>query len=177
MKIVPELRSRRVEIRAATVADRASFVHTVVRSGIESVRPVLDPGAGPDRADVLFTAVHRASRDTLGFSVLFSHDQAAHIRCGIYLDPQRAKLGVGSEVVGLTINYAFAAFDVHRVITETTPASGGSFGLAVGGGTKSENSLTDRLWFRGRFWDLHGFQVTRREWEAELAAIESGESR
>lgn len=177
MRILPELRSRRVELRPASATDRASFVQTVVRSGVESVRPVVDPGDGPGAADVTFTAVHRTSGDTLGFSVLFAHDQAGHIRCGTYLDPRRAKLGVGSEVVGLTINYAFAAFDVNQVITETTQASGGSFGLDVGGGAESENALTEHLWFRGRFWDLHGFRVTRREWEAELTAIEDGRSR
>lgn len=52
----------------------------------------------------------------------------------------------------MTINYAFAMFDVDKVIAQTTEATFGSVGL------NSEKSaatgvLRDYLYFRGRHWD------------------------
>ncbi|WP_194240259.1 GNAT family N-acetyltransferase [Amycolatopsis sp. YIM 10] len=158
-------------LRAATAAEQAEFFRTILRTGIESVRPTA-PRAAPvsKRVQAAFHVLKRNSGEVMGFSLIFDQDQAGHIRCGTYLDPRRARLGVGSEAVGLTINYAFAAFNVDRVITETTEASFGSFGVTKGD-ERIRNVLREHLYFRGQFWDLHGFSVDRAQWMEDREAI------
>ncbi|MGS2590173.1 GNAT family N-acetyltransferase [Streptomyces hebeiensis] len=165
--IYPETSSRRVLLRPATAADQAEFFRTVLRTGVESVRlPVGRPQGPPPRPDAAFQVVNKADGRVLGFSLLFGLDQAGHIRCGTYLDPELNRLGTGSEAIGLTINYAFAMFNVDRVITETTEASLDSFGMRPDD-SRILSTLNDHLYFRGRYWNLYGFQVERSEWVAD----------
>ncbi|KWT63830.1 hypothetical protein ADL21_00220 [Streptomyces albus subsp. albus] len=162
--ILPETSSRRVVLRPATAAAQAEFFRTVLRTGVESVRLPTDRSKGPSRSpNAAFQVVNKADRKVLGFSLLFGLDRAGHIRCGTYLDPELNRLGTGSEAIGLTINYAFATFNVDRVITETTEASLGSFGMRTND-HQVLNVLEDYLYFRGRHWNLYGFQVERSEW-------------
>ncbi|EIE98969.1 GNAT family N-acetyltransferase [Saccharomonospora glauca] len=164
--IFPVTSTRRVELCPATAADQSEFFRTVLRTGIESVRPMARAdGVGP-RPNAAFTVRNRMSGEQLGFSLLFGLDEAGHIRCGTYLDPELNRLGLGGDAIGLTINYTFAQFNVDRVITETTEASLGSFGMRPG----DERVLTvlpDFLYFRGRYWNLYGFQVERHEWVSD----------
>lgn len=170
--IFPYTASRRVALRPATAADRAEFTATALRAGIESVRPTAAPArtTPPRRAQAAFLVTRRNNGEAIGFSLNFGLSQAGHIRCGTYLDPERARLGVGSEAIGLTINYAFAMFNVDKVITETTEASFDSFGMDTAD-SGILNVLPEHLYFRGRYWDLHGFEVRRQEWERGMAAI------
>lgn len=170
--IFPYTASRRVALRPATAADRAEFAATALRAGIESVSPTAAPTRTTPRrrAQAAFVVTKRNNGEAIGFSLNFGLNQAGHIRCGTYLDPERARLGVGSEAIGLTVNYAFAMFNVDRVITETTEASFDAFGV---GSADSGilNVLPEHLYFRGRYWDLHGFEIKREEWEQGMAAI------
>jgi RimJ/RimL family protein N-acetyltransferase len=162
-----------VVLRPATAADQAQFFRTMLRTGIESVRATVPRIAGvPKQIDAAFLVAKRGSGEVMGFSLIFDLGQAGFVRCGTYLDPQRARLGIGSEAVGLTINYAFAVFDVDRVITDTTEASFGFFGVRSEG-DDVRNTLPEHLYFRGRYWDLHGFEITRDEYLRTLA--ETGE--
>ncbi|MFE1174106.1 GNAT family N-acetyltransferase [Streptomyces sp. NPDC058773] len=156
--------TRRVLLRPATAADQADFFRTVLRTGVESVRLPTGRTEGPSRrSDAAFQVVNKSDGKVLGFSLLFALDQAGHIRCGTYLDPELNRLGAGSEAIALTINYAFAMFNVDRVITETTEASLGAFGMRPGD-ERVLSVLKDHLYFRGRHWNLYGFQVERSEW-------------
>lgn len=162
----PHTQSRRISLEPASLADaRDNVLSTLLRTGLESVRPAADPArALMDMCCAAFLVRHRISGNVLGFSMLHGLSPAGHVRCGVYLDPEQARLGVGAEAVHLTVNYAFAAFDVNKVISQTTRASFTSFGLS-GEEPGKAAVLEDYLYFRGRFWDLHTFQVHRWEWE------------
>ncbi|WP_161626423.1 GNAT family N-acetyltransferase [Nocardiopsis xinjiangensis] len=164
--IFPHTTSRRLIFRPASVADHKGFFDTLLRQGFESFRPADLPTRSLLRSlDTVFVVIHRSTGDELGFSALYGHDQAGHMRCGLYLDKDRLHLGVGSEAVFLTVNYAFAMFRVDRLITQTTEASSASFGLSFSQSDK-DGVLSDHLYFRGRPWDLHTFHIDRADWEA-----------
>ncbi len=150
-------------LNPATTADQASFFQTRLRAGIESFRPGGPQGGGGMQYDAAFLVRRRTDEERLGFATLHGLNPAGHIKCGIYLDPQRTQLGVGSEAVHLSINYAFAVFNVDRVIAQTTEASFDAFGV----NTSDEGKcvLPEHLYFRGRAWDLHTFEIARDGWE------------
>ncbi|MBB6421392.1 GNAT family N-acetyltransferase [Streptomyces sp. AK010] len=162
----PHTQTRRIVLDPASTADaRDNVVSTLLRTGLESVRPVGDPAAAlMERCCAAFLVRQRASGAVLGFSMLHGLRPAGHVRCGLYLDPQQARMGVGAEAVHLTVNYAFAAYDVTKVIAQTTRASFAAFGLSEDEPSRTA-VLDDFLYFRGRFWDLHTFEVQRWEWE------------
>jgi hypothetical protein len=156
-----------VVLRPAATSDQAGFSRTLLRTGIESLRPATRPAAGlPQRCNAAFLVLDRTSHQQLGFSMLHALDPAGHIKCGIYLDAGRARLGVGAEALHLLINYAFASFDVDRVIAETTEASFSSLGMtAEPDGGERQTILAGYTYFRGQLWDLHRGEITRRDWE------------
>ncbi|MDI6105158.1 GNAT family N-acetyltransferase [Actinoplanes sp. NEAU-A12] len=162
--LFPHTASRRIRLRPATTTDRADFFQTVVRAGMGSSRQVARPTTRVAKPHAAFLVVLRSTDETIGFSTLHTLDPAGHIQCGVYLDPQRAKLGVGSETVQLTINYAFATLDVDKVITQTTEASFASFGVTTED-NQASRVQADHLYFRGQLWDQYGFHVDRQEWD------------
>lgn len=162
--LFPHTTSRRITLDPAGAADLTEFRQTLLRTGLESVRVARVPAAALARCQAAFQIVRRRNDQVVGFSTLHALDPAGHIRCGIYLEPQHARLGVGSEAVHLLINYAFASFDIERVVTQTTEASFAAFGLTTEDGIP-EATLREHLYFRGRLWDLHGGVVLRSSWE------------
>ncbi|WP_164414824.1 GNAT family N-acetyltransferase [Streptomyces salinarius] len=168
--LFPHTWSRRLELRPASAADQTAFTRTILRTGIESISPSSRNSAPSSRrSSAAFLIAHRKSGNVIGFSTLYGMDPAGHLRSGIYLDPARSKLGVGSEGIYLTINYAFAMFNIEKVITQTTEATFASLGLASRN-SEAKGLLDEYLYFRGRHWDLHSFQIERAEWERHVAA-------
>lgn len=163
--IFPHTMSRRVVLKPATDSDHAGFLQTLMRTGIESVRPAGTPAVSlARRCDAAFLVTLRGTGDSIGFGTLHGLDPAGHIRCGIYLDPRRSRFGVGAEAVHLLVNYAFAAFNVSRVLTQTTEASFSAFGLSTED-SRIQGSLPNHLYFRGQLWDLYNGQIERRAWD------------
>jgi RimJ/RimL family protein N-acetyltransferase len=165
--IFPHTVSRRLELAPATMHDHTVFLATLLRTGLESFRPAATTAGMFKILDAAFLVRRRDSATVLGFSTLHGLDPAGHIRCGIYLDPVRARMGVGSEAIHLLLNYAFAMFNIDKVIAQTTEASFSAFGLTLGG-TGIRAVLDDHLYFRGQLWDLHTFQIERAEWEKHV---------
>ncbi|MFF0744474.1 GNAT family N-acetyltransferase [Streptomyces sp. NPDC004111] len=159
--LFPHTRSRRLELRPASADDRAEFVRTLLRTGIESVTPARARASLDSCAS--FLVALRTSGDVIGFSTLHGLDPAGHLRSGLYLDPARARFGVGAEGMYLTTNYAFAAFPVAKLLGQTTEATFGSIGVA--NDDEAKGVLEEHLYFRGRHWNLHNFEVTRDEWD------------
>ncbi|QFQ99412.1 GNAT family N-acetyltransferase [Streptomyces phaeolivaceus] len=163
--LFPHTISRRLRFSPASNTDQTEFQRAILRTGIESIRPSVRPPTGtPNQRNAAFLVTHRSSGDILGFGTLHGLDPAGHIRAGVYLDPERARLGVGSEAIYLSINYAFAMFDIDKVLAQTTEATFGSVGLNPQN-SKAKGILRDFLYFRGRHWDLYGFEIERSEWE------------
>ncbi|GLX23034.1 hypothetical protein Slala02_63160 [Streptomyces lavendulae subsp. lavendulae] len=166
--LFPHTASRRLVFRPASTGHHSDLLRTMLRTGIESVSPSARGGERDlSRCDAAFLVTSRSSGDVLGFSTLHGLDAAGHVKSGVYLDPLRARLGVGSEAIYLTINYAFAMFDVAKVVAQTTEATFGSVGLTTDG-SEATAVLRDHLYFRGRHWDLHTFELGRDEWERHV---------
>ncbi|MET7395847.1 GNAT family protein [Dactylosporangium sp. NPDC005572] len=165
--IFPHTVSRRVELRPASMRDHSLFLDTLLRTGLESFRPAATTAGMFRILDAAFLVCRRDGEEVLGFSTLHGLDPAGHIRCGIYLDRSRARLGIGSEAIHLLLNYAFAMFNVEKVVAQTTEASFSAFGLTLGG-SQIRSVLSDHLYFRGTLWDLHTFQIERHEWERHV---------
>ncbi|MGW0809540.1 GNAT family N-acetyltransferase [Nonomuraea sp. NPDC002799] len=162
--LFPHTASRRVVLHPASSTDQAGFAQVFVRSGVESIRPAMRAGGGGMMG--AYAAFHVSTAGTgerLGFGGLHGLDPAGHIRCAVYLDPRRSRLGIGSEAVLLLVNYAFATLNVDRVLGQTTEASFASFGITEG--DQEIGALRDHLYFRGQLWDLHTFRIERPEWE------------
>jgi hypothetical protein len=164
--LFPHTASRRIVLRPATATEQAGFFQTLLRTGLESIRPAAPPSKARLRmCNAAFVVARRNTDEVLGFSTLHGLDPAGHIRSGVYLDPERARLGIGTEAIHLSTNFAFATFNIDKLIAQTTEASFGAFGLALDDGQK-EGVLHDHLYFRGRLWDLHTFRIERRDWES-----------
>lgn len=162
--LFPHTTSRRVTLRPTGAADIGEFGRTLLRTGLESIRPSRLPAAALSMCQAAFQVFHRGGEQPMGFATLHALDPAGHIRCGIYLDPRRTRLGVGSEAIQLLMNYAFASFDIEGVISQTTEASFAALGLTAEDG-QSDAVLREHLYFRGRLWDLHGSMIVRSDWE------------
>ncbi|TKK79064.1 GNAT family N-acetyltransferase [Herbidospora galbida] len=163
--LFPHTRSRRVTLSPASSLDGAAFFRALLESGLESFRFAANASEGFKRLDAMFLVRRNTTGDVLGFSTLHGLSTAGHIRNGVYLDPARSKLGIGSEAVQLTINYAFAAFPIEQMIVQTTEASFARFGLGDDE-TQKEGVLPEHLYFRGRLWDLHSYRIHRHDWES-----------
>jgi len=162
--LFPHTVSRRIVLNPASVADQKKFTGVLLRTSTESFRPTPRPnGSSPAQASAAFTVTRRNTGDYLGFSMLYGLDPAGHIRYGLHLDPEKAKLGVGSEAIILSINYAFAMFPVDKVINQTTQATFGSLGMGEGS-QGAEGIFREHLYFRGKSWDMHSFQISREGW-------------
>lgn len=160
----PHTASRRIRLRPATTADQANFFLTVLKSGIGSSRQTARPTLGAAKPSAAFLVLLRSREEVLGFSALHGLDPAGHVRLGVYLDPQRARHGVGSEAILLSVNYAFATMNVEKVITQTTAASFAQLGLYATHGGRI-GALPEHAYFRGQYWDLHTFEISRQDWE------------
>nr|WP_062333298.1 GNAT family protein [Herbidospora sakaeratensis] len=165
--IFPHTVSRRLALHPAGGSDQRDFAQLFVRTGVETVRPAVRPGqGGAMRAYAAFRVTRLGTGEQVGFGGLHNLDPAGHVRCAVYMNPDTARLGVGSEAILLVVNYAFATLDVERVIGQTTQASFSSFGISDR--DERTGALPQHLYFRGRYWDLHNFQVERSDWEAYI---------
>ncbi|WP_028193154.1 GNAT family N-acetyltransferase [Salinispora pacifica] len=165
--IFPHTESRRIALQPASTGDSSLFMQTLLRTGLESFRPAASTVGMFKILNAAFLVLNRSSDDVLGFATLHGLDPAGHLRCGIYLDPPKTRFGIGAEATNLLLNYAFACFNIDRVVAQTTEASFDAFGLGHGDG-RERQVLAEHLWFRGQLWDLHTFQIRRDEWEEHV---------
>ncbi|MFD7915402.1 GNAT family N-acetyltransferase [Streptomyces sp. NPDC059752] len=161
--LFPHTRSRRLELRPASADDQGQFIRTLLQSGIESVNATRTKRTSMDSC-ASFLVARRTTGDVLGFATLHGLDPAGHLRAGLYLDPERSRLGVGAEGMYLMTNYAFAMFPIDKLLGQTTEATFGAVGISADDDT-AQAVFPEYLYFRGRHWDLHSFEITREGWE------------
>ncbi|MFD3688542.1 GNAT family N-acetyltransferase [Nocardiopsis sp. NPDC058631] len=116
--------------------------------------------------DANFSIKSNGDDSSAGFSMLLDLDQdAGHVHTAVYIDPAAARRGIGADATLLTVNYAFAMWNIRKVYFETTEASSGDFGAMLD--KSPEATLKDYIFFRGNLWDLKVCALTRDEWEKE----------
>ncbi|MCK9874149.1 GNAT family protein [Nocardiopsis dassonvillei] len=169
MLIYPHLESRRIKLVPGSIS-RESY-EIFLQSGIESL-PTLDrylEEFRPDEVSAYFYVDLQATGERVGVTTLHAmNPNAGHIEAGLYIgDKGKGAPGVGHEAGLLTINYAFAMWNVRKVYIKTTEASIPSLGSKLGN-LKREAILPDHFFFCGRLWDVHIYAVYRVDWEAGI---------
>ncbi|MFC4534473.1 GNAT family N-acetyltransferase [Sphaerisporangium dianthi] len=161
---LPILESRRVRLRPAGADDGVVLYRILLRLGLSTLptqEAFLSEFAG--HAAAQFRIERRDTGEVVGFSSLHELDPAGHVDLGVYTDPAKILPGLGAEAGILTINYAFATWNIHKVYIRTTRASIPSMGLSINL-LAEEGVLRDHLYFQGTLWDLHIFAMYREKW-------------
>ena len=167
--LVPHLETARVLFRPATPDNADDLYDSLLSTGLEPL-PSLDRfrdgfGDAIQSGATLFAMYLRSNDRFAGFGSLRDHDPAGHLKLGISMNQEKLPYGVGAEAMLLLANYGFARWDhIRRVYIESTEASIARFGSAISV-LRSEATLRDHVFFRGRLWDMHYYAVTREAWE------------
>ncbi|TDD37563.1 N-acetyltransferase [Actinomadura sp. KC06] len=162
----PYLETKRIRLVPAAEQDARILYGLLLRLGMASL-PTLDEFMKATAGGVAarFLVQRQDDGETVGYSSLHQMVPAAgHVEAGIYLDPEHIRSGLGAEASTLTLNYAFATWNVRKVYFQTTEASFDDFGPLLDVLTK-EAVLPNHVFFRGRLWDVHIYAVYREEWE------------
>lgn len=166
---MPHLETARVLFRPATPDNADDLYDSLLSTGLEPL-PSLDRfrdgfGDAIQSGATLFAMYLRSNDRFAGFGSLRDHDPAGHLKLGISMNQEKLPYGVGAEAMLLLANYGFARWDhIRRVYIESTEASIARFGSAISV-LRSEATLRDHVFFRGRLWDMHYYAVTREAWE------------
>ncbi|MEU6152189.1 GNAT family protein [Actinosynnema sp. NPDC047251] len=161
------MRARRVELRPGVAADGLLFYQLLLRVGVENLPPPARvAGQFFDNSAALFRIQRRGSGEVIGYATLRELGQAGHVRLAVYVEKDKSRHGVSGEALYLVVNYAFAAYDVDRILCRTTEES---FAYVRGAGDDDQKPIgifPGHRYFRGRLLDLHHFLVMRDEWTA-----------
>ncbi|MEU3233635.1 GNAT family protein [Nocardiopsis alba] len=173
--LVPHLETRRVVFRTATPDSADDLYDSLLRAGLETLPALDDFRSGFEMAVqedfTLFAICLRSNGRFVGFGSLRDRDPAGHLKMGISMNTEMLSYGEGAEAMLLLANYGFARWEhIRRVYIESTEASIARFGAALSS-LRSEVTLRDHTFFRGRLWDMHYYAVTRDEWERGGAPV------
>jgi RimJ/RimL family protein N-acetyltransferase len=100
--------------------------------------------------------------------------------CGLNIvedDPRLAEIGFtiarahwnkgyASEAVRALLNYAFNAFDIHRVTASADPRNAASCRVLEKAGMAKEAHCRKSLWFKGEWADDAVYAVLREDWQS-----------
>lgn len=162
--LTPHLRTRRVALRPAGPESGRTVYRFLTDFGTTALGdPDTFAAAIVGDVNAWFT-IHVVKRDQpVGFAMLQKLRPGRHVEVGIYTDDDQTPLGAGAEATMLLVNYAFAAFDVHKVYSVTTENSRDGFGVAFDS-ERLEAVLRDHFYFQGRLWDAYHYAVGREDW-------------
>lgn len=78
--------------------------------------------------------------------------------------------GYATEAVSCLLNYAFPAFDLHRVIALCDCENAASVALLERLGLRREGHFRQNLWFKGKWTDEYLYAILREEWQQRSPA-------
>lgn len=119
--------------------------------------------SAPDAA--LFSVVELATDDLAGEAALWGidpHHRAGHV--GLSLLPRFRGRGLGSDVVGVLIDYGFTVRGLHRLQVETLADNAAMIGAALHAGFVQEGVLRGGAWTNGTFADEVILGLLAEEW-------------
>jgi RimJ/RimL family protein N-acetyltransferase len=162
--LFPHVETRRLKLVPSTASEETFDI--LLSGGVESLSDIDTYLADHRKSDInaYFLSVSKATGKTIGFTTLHELNQpAGHVQVGLYSDIRQENLGLGGEAAILTINYAFAMWNVRKVYVRTTKATISNFGPQV---EKSEPEavLRDHFYFCGRLWDVYIYSISREDW-------------
>ncbi|GHC96565.1 hypothetical protein GCM10007079_49370 [Nocardiopsis terrae] len=162
--LFPHVESRRLRLVPSTAS--AETFQILLTGGVESLGGIDAYLAEHEKSDIraYFLMESRATGETVGFTTLHELNEAAgHVQVGLYTDVTKENLGLGGEAAMMTINYAFAMWNIRKVYIRTTKATISNFGPQV---EKSEPEavLRDHFYFCGKLWDVYVYSIMREDW-------------
>lgn len=163
--LFPHVETRRLRLVPSTASEETFDI--LLSGGVESLSDLDTYLADHKKSDInaYFLAVSKATGKTVGFTTLHELNQAAgHVQVGLYSDVRQENLGLGNEAGMLTINYAFAMWNVRKVYVRTTEATIANFGPKMEE-VEPEAVLREHFYFCGRLWSLYIYSITRQDWE------------
>ena len=162
--LTPHLRTRRVMLRPAGPEAGRTVYHFLTDFGTTALGdPETFAAAIGGDVNAWFTIHVSKVEGPVGFAMLQKLRPGRHVEVGIYTDDKKTPLGAGAEATMLLVNYAFAAFAVHKVYSVTTENSRDGFGVAFAA-ERLEAVLRDHFFFQGQLWDAYHYAVGRDEW-------------
>jgi hypothetical protein len=162
--LFPYLATKRTTLRPTPTVNGELTYDLLEQAGLQKL---------PDRDDFISTHTTAIAMqfmveqrgDVVGISSLRHLDMAGgHVRADIFTDPSKARHGVPMEVMFLTVNYAFAMWNLRKVYFWTPDDGFGSFAqdqLLI----RREGTLPDHLFTDGQPADMHIFAIYRDQWD------------
>ena len=92
----------------------------------------------------------------VGCTYLRDYDrEKSKIEYGVFLGSEDLKgKGIGTEILGLTLEFAFGELDVHKVFARAFADNGASVGSFLKGGFEKEAYLKDEVCVNGEYRDI-----------------------
>jgi RimJ/RimL family protein N-acetyltransferase len=112
-----------------------------------------------------FAVEHRTDRRLIGDMALgVSVDNPHAAEIGYTLAPTYQRQGYGFEMVSALLDYAFGAFDLHRIFARVLSDNAASINLLERLGFRQEGAFREQYWFAGAWRDELIFAQLRPEW-------------
>ena len=94
--------------------------------------------------------------EPIGCTYLRDYDREHHkIEYGVFLGSEDVKgKGIGTEILGLTLQFAFDELDVHKVFARAFSDNPASIGSFLKGGFEKEAYLKDEVYVNGQYRDI-----------------------
>ena len=83
---------------------------------------------------------------------------------GFTLSREYQGYGYATEAVSCFLNYAFDAFDLHRIIAITDCENIASVALLERLGMRREGHFIQNIWFKGKWGDEYLYAILKEEW-------------
>ena len=83
---------------------------------------------------------------------------------GFTLSREYQGYGYATEAVSCFLNYAFCAFDLHRIIAITDCENMASVALLERLGMRREGHFIQNIWFKGKWGDEYLYAILKEEW-------------
>lgn len=170
--LFPHTKTRRTLLRHANPPEGVTAHDLLLKAGLNDL-PSAEVFAALYAKEVSaqFTVERQDTDQVVGY-VSFHHLDLSgrHVRASFLTDPATAGNGVGAEVILLTINYAFAMWNVRKIYFWTVEPDFKILHTSYDSDHK-EATLPEHLYDRGELRDVHIYAVYREYWEEHGADL------
>jgi len=170
--LFPHTKTRRTLLRHANPPEGVTAHDLLLKAELNDLPSAEVFGALYSKEVSAQFLVERRDTDRVVGYVSFHHLDLSgqHMRASFLTDPAVAGNGLGAEVTLMTINYAFAMWNVRKIYFWTTETDFDVFRTAFNAAHK-EATLPEHLYDRGVLRDVHIYAVYREQWEEHGAEL------
>lgn len=170
--LFPHTKTRRTLLRHANPPDGITVHDLLLKAELNDL-PTADVFGTLYTKEVSsqFTVERRDTGQIVGF-ISFHHLDLSgqHVRASFFTDLSKAGKDLGAEVILMTVNYAFAMWNIRKIYFWTTETDLESFRTAFSS-TYKEATLPEHLYDHGALQDVHIYATYREQWEEHGADL------